>query len=246
MRESVIRGAFVCAVLAVPLGSVVACSDDTGGPPHALEGTWEGHLFPYGGVTIQIDRNGDITEIAFAFDAVRAPDFTDGMVDDGPDTYTMTWNNEQLGPIAFPFLPDQEKAHAAMALLFGPVATIGAFERSGSDSTVFFESDVVGSWSGYGYAYEQSALDFVPFSPVTADATSGTPIAFSVTMPSGTITGTLPDFGNLLAFWGGTAVSGAAVWAVMSPDKQFVAVEVVPPNYENLEDLTVFALNRDP
>jgi hypothetical protein len=133
-----------------------------------------------------------------------------------------------------------------MALLFGPVATIGAFERAGSQSTVFFESDVVGSWSGYGYAYEQPALDFVPFSPVTADATSGTPIAFSVTMPSGTVTGTLPDFGNLLAFWGGTAVSGAAVWAVMSPDKQFVAVEVVPPNYENLEDLTVFALNRDP
>ena len=130
--------------------------------------------------------------------------------------------------------------------MFGPVATIGAFERGGSDLTVFFESDVVGSWSGYGYAYEQPALDFVPFSPVTADATSGTPIAFSVTMPSGTVTGTLPDFGNLLAFWGGTAVSGAAVWAVMSPDKQFVAVEVVPPNYENLEDLTVFALNRDP
>jgi hypothetical protein len=236
----------VCALVTVPLGSVVACSDDSEGMPHALEGTWEGHLFPYGGLTIQIDRNGDITEIAFAIDAVRVPDFTDGMVDDGPDTYTMTWNHAQLGPIAFPFLTDQGNAHAAMALLLGPLATIGAFERAGSQSTVFFESDVVGSWTGYGYAYEQSALDFVPFSPVTADVTSGTPIGFTVTMPSGTVTGTLPNFGNLLAFWGGTAVTGADVWGVMSPDKQFVAVEVAPSNYENLEDLTIFALNRDP
>jgi hypothetical protein len=220
-----------------------------GGGVHALAGTWEGHLFPagrFGGrITLSIDSSGEITEILSEGSASTS--ILGGEVDDGPDVYTMTWDIEALGPIAFPFLTDEGLAHAAMAPLVGTVALIGAVERDGSATTTFFESDVIGSWSGYGYAYDQDALDFAPFSPVTAEATSGTPIPFSVTMPSGTITGVLPNFANLFAFWGGTAaVSGASVVAIMSPDKQFIAVEAIPVTYDNLEDLTFFALNREP
>ncbi|MBT8452133.1 MAG: hypothetical protein KJO40_09230 [Deltaproteobacteria bacterium] len=204
-------------------------------------------LFPQGlgGLTLRIDGSGEITEILI--DGSASTKLLGGQVDDGPDIYRMTWVTDSLGSIAFPFLTDVGQAHAAIALMFGPVATIGALERDGSPTTTFFESDVVGSWRGYGYAYDQDALDFAPFSPVTVEATSGTPIDFSVTMPSGTVTGVLPDFANLFAFWGGTAaVSGAEVFAIMSPDKQFVAVETLPVGYTNLEDLTFFAVNREP
>jgi len=246
MCTSVVRRTCSYAMLALALSVGLACgSDDSESSGHALEGTWEGHLFPRGTLTLDIDGSGEITEILL--NGAPMSGIQGGSVDDGPTTYTMTWIDDALGPLAFPFLTDEEESHGAIALLFGPVAFVGAVERDGSRSTVFFESDIVGSWTGFGYAYEQSALDFQPFSPVTAEATAGTPIAFSVTMRSGTLTGIFPDFANLFAFWGGTAgVSGAEVFVVMSPDKQFVAVEVVPPGYQNLEDLTFFALNRDP
>jgi hypothetical protein len=194
---------------------------------------------------MSIDGSGEITDILVNGSA--STELLGGEVDDGPDIYRMTWVTDSLGPIAFPFLTDPGQAHAAIVLMFGPAAYIGSVERDGSSTTIFFESDVIGSWSGYGYAYDQDALDFVPFSPVTVEATSGTPIDFLVTILSGTITGVLPDFISLLALWGGTAaVSGARVVAVMSPDKQFIAVEAIPVGYTSLEDLTFFAVNREP
>lgn len=261
MGYSAIRLACFCAVFAFPIGFAAGCSGDaegsggsggiagTGGAggAHALAGTWEGHLFPVsrgGNLTLSIDGSGEITEILLNGSAF--PEVVGGEVDDGPEIYTMTWVTE-IGPIAFPFLPDAEQVHAAIVPFIGTVALIGALERDGSPSTTFFESDVIGAWAGYGHAYDQAALDFVPFSPVDVDATAGPPTDFTVTMPSGTITGVLPDFNNFLAAWGGTAaVSGAQVIAVMSPDKQFVAVEVIPVGFSSLEDLTFFALNRKP
>jgi hypothetical protein len=130
--------------------------------------------------------------------------------------------------------------------MVGPKAFIGALEKNGSSTTIFYESDVVDSWSGYGYGYSQDALDFMPFSPVTVSATSGTSIAFTVTMPGGAMPGELTSFANLMAFWGGTSITGASAWVVMTPDKQFVAVESVPLVYSSIEDVTFFALNRDP
>lgn len=260
MPKSVFRWAFCCALLAFPISVAAGCSgegsgnDGAGGSGdvHPLAGTWEGHLLPvsrlfpaFGGLTVSIEASGEITEILV--NGSVSTDLLGGEVDEGPDVYRMTWITDRLGPIASPFLPDVAQAHAAIAPTFGPVATIGALERDGSATTNFFESDIVGSWRGYGYAYDQDALDFVPFSPVTVEATSGTPIQFSMTMPSGTVTGALPNFANLLGFWGGTVtVSGDEAFAVMSPDKQFLAVELLPAGYSNLEDLTFFALNREP
>lgn len=263
MAGLLVRWVCYCAVLAFPLAIAAGCGSEgsggagTGGAGgvggsggvHALAGTWEGHLFPAGRLggrlTLSIDGSGEITEVLI--DGSTSTEILGGEVDDGPDLFTMTWVTDSLGPIAFPFLTDVGHAHAAIAPFFGPVALIGAVERDGSATTNFFESDVVGSWKGYGYAYDQDALDFAPFSPVTVEATSGTPIQFSVTMPSGTITGVLPNFANLFAYWGGTAnISGTSVVAIMSPDKQFIAVEALPVGYDNLEDLTFFAVNREP
>ena len=261
MKHTIPTGACLLALLTFPVLFAGGCSESSpegtggnggvagaggSGGGHPLEGTWEGHaiLSRLGALTLSIDRSGEITEILVAGSA--STELTGGEVDDGPGIYTMTWFHDSLGPIAFPFLTDAEQLHAAIVPMFGPIASIGALERGGSQTTIFFESDVIGSWSGYGYAYDQDALDFVSFSPVTADASSGTPINFSATMPSGTITGVLPDFANLAASWVGTAVNGATVVVVMSPDKQFVAVAVIPLTYSSLEDLTVFALNRDP
>lgn len=214
------------------------------GGQHPLEGTWEGHLIPFGRMTIEIDDSGEIADIAIPI-ATRL-NVVGGQVEGGPEVFTMTWNTEAGEALAFPFLTDRDQHHAAMLLLYGPIGLAGALERDGSATTNFFESDVVGSWTGYGYAYDQDALDFAQFLPVTVAVNEGTPIGFSVAMPSGTITGSLPDFANLLAFWSGTAAGGARVWLTMSPDKQFLAVQAIPIGYDNLQDLTFFALNRQP
>lgn len=251
LKEDAMRHWGVVTFLTVALVTGLAlifncCGGGSSGGDHPLRGTWEGHITCFGPlpVTLSIDGSGELTKILV--NGAPSTTILGGEVDDGPDIYTMTWIHETLGPIAFPFLTDAAQVHAAIVPMWGPVAYVGALEKDGDPTTVFFQSDVVDSWSGYGYAYSQTALDFMPFSPVTVDASSGTPIAFTVTMPVGVITGTLPDFANLMAFWGGTAaVTGADVWAVMSPDKQFVAVEAVPVGYSNLEDLTFFALSRD-
>lgn len=249
----------LCVAVTLPLAPVIACGNDggnTGGSAgeggsggmggvvgqHPLEGSWEGHLIPFGPMTIVIDGSGEIADITIPM--VARLNVVGGHVEGGPEVFTMTWNLESGAPIAFPFLTDSDQRHAAMLLLYGPVGLAGALERDGSPITNFFESDVVGSWTGYGYAYEQDALDFVQFLPVTVAVNAGMPIGFSVAMPSGTITGSLPDFTNFFAFWSGTAASGATVWLTMSPDKQFIAVQAIPDGYTNLEDFTFFALNR--
>jgi hypothetical protein len=222
-----------------------ACSDSTP-EAHPLQGAWEGHaiLSRLGVLSLRVDDSGAITELLVG--GTASTELTGEEIRGGPGIYTMSWIHETLGVIPVPFLADAQEKHAAIVPMFGPIASVGALERDGSDSTIFFESDIIGSWSGYGYAYDQDALGFAPFSPVTAEAVAGTPVSFSVTMPNGTITGVFPDFANATASWGGTAVNGAVVVAVMSPDKQFVAVVAFPPGYSSLEDLSMFALNREP
>lgn len=249
----------LCVAVTLPLVSMVACGNGAGntggsageggsggmggvGGQHPLEGTWEGHLIPFGRMTIVIDESGEIANIDIPMAA--GINVVDGHVEGGPEVFTMTWITGGGENLAFPFLTDRDQHHAAMLLLVGPLGFAGALERDGSASTNFFESDVVGSWTGYGYAYDHDALDFVQFLPVTVAINEGSPIGFSVAMPSGTITGSLSDFANLYAFWSGTAVGAVRVWVTMSPDKQFLAVQAIPAGYDNLQDFTFFALNR--
>lgn len=245
MKSEYAKGLHRLALLMLPIFLCGACSDSTS-EAHPLEGAWEGHaiLSRLGPLSVRIDDSGAITELLVGGSASTR--LTGGEVQGGPGIYTMSWIHETLGVIAVPFLADAEEEHAAVVPMFGPIASVGALERDGSETAIFFESDIIGSWSGYGYAYDQDALGFAPFSPVMAEAVAGTPVSFSVATPNGTITGVFPDFVDVTASWGGTAVNGAVVVAVMSPDKQFVAVVAFPPGYSGLEDLSMFALNRDP
>ena len=256
------RGWFCfCVAMALPLASVVACDNDAGnvggsageggsagtggvGGQHALEGSWEGHLVPFGPMTIVIDGSGEITDVDIPL-AARL-DIVEGQVEGGPEVFTMTWVLDSGLPLGFPFLTDSDQRHAAMLLLYEGIVFTGALELDGSDTTTFLEPDVVGSWTGYGYAYDQDALDFVQFRPVTAALNAGTPIGFSVALPSGTVTGSLSDFVSFYALWAGETASGANLWVSMSPDKQFIAVQAWPAAYTSLEDFVFLALNRRP
>lgn len=255
---------WICLYVAValPLGLVTACGSDgsnaggaagdggsggTGGSggQHPLEGSWEGHLVPYGPMTIVIDGSGEIDDIVVPLAA--GINIVGGQVEGGPEVFTMTWSTSSGLQLGFPFLTDSDQSHAAMLLIVESLGVLtGALERDGSATTTFFEPDVVGSWSGYGYAYDQDALDFVQFRPVTAAINAGTPIGFSVAIPSGTVTGSLSDFIGGYALWQGETASGATLWVSMSPDKQFIAVQAWPPGYTGLEDFTFLALNRRP
>lgn len=251
----------LCFAVTLPLASVMACGNDGGqtggsageggsagtggvGGQHPLEGSWEGHLIPFGPMTIVIDGSGEITDLVVPL-AARL-DIVEGQVEGGPEVFTMTWITDSGLPLGFPFLTDSDQRHAAMLLLFGDIVLTGALERDGSATTTFFEPDVIGSWTGYGYAYDQDALDFVQFRPVTAALNAGTPIGFSVTIPSGTVIGSLSDFVGFYALWAGETASGANLWVSMSPDKQFMAVQAWPAAYTSLEDFTFLALNRRP
>lgn len=247
--------------MALSLASVIGCGSDgsnpggaagdggsggTGGSggQHPLEGSWEGHLVPFGPMTIVIDGSGEITDVVVPL-AARL-DIAEGQVEGGPEVFTMTWILDSGLPLGFPFLTDPDQRHAAMLLLYEGLVLTGALERDGSTTTTFFEPDVIGSWTGYGHAYDQDALDFVQFRPVTAAINASTPIGFSVALPSGTVTGSLSDFLSVYAVWQGETASGANLWVSMSPDKQFIAVQAWPGAYLSLEDFTFLALSRRP
>jgi len=255
------RSIGLCVAAALLLPWAAACSSDGGGNggaageggsggiggaggQHPLEGSWEGHLIPYGPMTIVIDGSGEVTDIDVPLAA--GINIAEGQVEGGPEVFTMTWILDSGLPLGFPFLTDSEQRHAAMLLLFEGIVFTGALELDGSTTTTFFEPDVVGSWTGYGYAYDQDALDFEQFRPVTAAINAGTPIGFSVAIPSGTVTGSLSDFIGVYALWSGETASGANLWVSMSPDKQFMAVQAWPAAYTSLEDFTFLALNRRP
>lgn len=239
MKRS-LAGAFVLMVF-----FLFNCGGGGGsGADHSLEGEWAGYMFEYGelGLNMTIDGSGNITELT----GDDVPPFLEGNVDDNPPIYSMTWDLDPSGTLAFSFLTDSGQEHGALVYLGpAPVNLIGTLEKGGTTATNFFPNDILGTWSGYGYAYSQSALDFAPFSPVSVEAVDGDPSdIFTVSLPGGaTITG---EIGHLAyAFYQGTAVTGADMWIIMSPDKQFVTVEVIPSDYSgDVQDLVFFALRR--
>jgi len=230
---------------------LLAACGGGGGESHNLKGTWNGYLYGEGPMSLTIDREGDVTELLF--NGSPSTSFLGGSVEGGPGTYTMTWELDPQGSVSFPFLTDEEQIqdpavehiHGSVIYMFAPLALIGTVERNGSATTTFYGDDILGSWSGYGYAYSHAVLDFAPFSPVTVEGVDDTPLdTFTVSLPAATIEGVITE--SVSAYYWGSASTGAEVIMVMSPDKQYVTVEAVPPGFSgDLEDLTFFSLNRD-
>jgi hypothetical protein len=222
-----------------------------GGDGHSLEGTWNGFLWAVGPFTLVIDGSGDITEVLV--NGSPSTTILGGSVVGGPGIYTMTWVLDPEGAVSFPFLTDEEQLqesegehlHGSILFMFGLETIIGTVERDGSTTTTYYQSDILGSWSGYGYGYSQKALDFAPFSPVTVEGTADDPNdRFVVTLPVGSISGVLTtSFGP---YYPGTAVTGADVRILMSPDKQYVTGQALPQDYDSVEEITFYSLRRDP
>jgi len=215
------------------------------GSDHSLEGTWAGYLYIGGDLEFTIDGSGEITELLL--NGSPSTTFLEGYVDDNPEIYTMTWDMVPSGPISFPFLTDSGQEHGGILLIYpgDGFALVGALEKGGATAATFYPSDILGTWSGYGYAYSHAVLDFAPFSPVVVEAVSEDPLdSFTVSLPAGTLTGTIDHAGGPF-YLGSADQTGADVWMVMSPDKQFVAVEAIPPDNDSIEDVTFFVLNRE-
>ena len=127
------------------------------------------------------------------------------------------------------------------------VLMFGVLEKGAVSRPNFYQSDILGDWSGYGYAYSPLDLDFAPFSPVTARATDGTPDdVLEVTMPGRSFQGVIDGSAAPLGVWSGDIPSSSARFAAaMTSDKQFVSVLAIPGTATSVEDLSYFALNRD-
>lgn len=115
-------------------------------------------------------------------------------------------------------------------------------------SPAFSENDVVGSWSGYGYAYNGATGQYEKDSPVEALVSLTFPSStrtFEVTLSGGaTIEGTIVNFEEDWGFWVGATNTGVDVVIAMSVDKEFVGVLTENPSAPDSQRFMYFALNK--
>ncbi len=115
-------------------------------------------------------------------------------------------------------------------------------------SSSFSENDVVGRWSGYGYAYDAATSQYEKDSPVEVLISLTFPSStrtFEVTLSGGaTIEGTILDFEEDSGFWFGATNSGVDVAIAMSVDKEFVGVLTAFPSAPDSQRFIYFALNK--
>lgn len=224
--------------------------DPRGEPPgHPLEGTWSGSLFEIGWFEFRIDGWGDVTVLESG--GINDPllTYTGGVVVPDTDPPRLILDTEEVGPVQYAFLVDEEGRHGGLVQLtfLADLLPFGSFEWDTGVRPVFYSPDILGAWSGYGYAYSQPDLDFRPFTPVSVSALDGTPNdRFRLYLPSATLSGDLDGGQFSLNFWYGVVDGTAARFlAVMSLDKQFLTVLGLPSNASGIHEYSYYALNRN-
>jgi len=222
----------------------VGCGDDHtggagGGDLAALEGVWFG-FGPFGGnVSLIIDDSGNLT----------------GSLNGGVPT-GLTGSFRQLddeifsfvpaaGPESF-FLTDETFEHG---LFTAGIALMAVQKNPSVEPEAFAINDVVGSWSGYGYAFNDVVGAYEKVAPVQAVAFLLVPSptrTFEVTLPEGaTIDGTINTFDAETGIWGADTSTGGLAMMGMTVDKEFVAVWAGSPPTSASQELTFFVLNKN-
>ena len=153
-----------CAVILA--FSIISCG---GGDSDPLKGTWFGFWFPFGEIEVTFDNQGNITE--FLRDGDPWADFVGGQAESrGPGAYLLTIQFNE-GPIYGYFLMDDIERHALFALEVEGTFVPAALEKGAENMPVYGVNDILGSWSGYSWAYSDSAMNMAVESPVSLLAT---------------------------------------------------------------------------
>ena len=247
MKHLVLAGTLLLAVALVNCGG--GSGGDPGGTtPHPLDGTWRGTLSAGVQISFRIDAAGTVSDFQSGGGGGGA--LLGGTASAGPDVYVLTLQNTTGDLVDCPFLVDPAGRHGTFVLLgVAPtfISLFAAMERGATNAPTYFAPDIWGSWTGFGYAYDQPSLDFVPISPATATAADGTPDdLFTVGLPGSIFDGAFDGGVLSLGIWGGTVnISLAEVIVIMSFDKSYVAVMSRPATVTGTEDYSFFALNRN-
>lgn len=231
-------------VLFLPL-VFASCSDDgdctcPSEEAHALEDYWFGFAGT-GPTNLVIDNSGDILLISGGFPI----DIHATLSEEIPGVYHGDFvPSDGTTNVTGKLLVDDSVSHAGF--LYDGYFYI-ALERSANieRSFTFEDSDLIATWTGYGYAYNATSDAFEKIEPVEVTASlTITGTSYLGTLPDGTINGEIDVFDSSHGFWHGTGVSGAEVEIFMTPDKEFVAVRSIPLGATDYTDLLYFALNR--
>lgn len=240
------RVSVVLCVLMAASFLFFACGGGGGGGSHSLEADWAGYWFfrsDPSELELTVDGSGDITD----FLADGSPvDFEEAWLDDNPEIYTMTMSQTSGTTFRWPFISDSRQDYGVLITLDPDfhIPLFGVLERDGVFPPLFFDGDILASWSGTAYAYSPAALGLAPLS-AQFEAEDGVPATFTITLPGETVTGELLQDTPNPVLTGGDGDGGEIIIFLMSPDKQFLGAVLIPPGAQDYDDFIFLLLTRD-
>ncbi|MDH5633443.1 MAG: hypothetical protein OEZ10_10680 [Gammaproteobacteria bacterium] len=217
-------------------------SDSDGGTPHTLAGSWGGTIkdstaapLP---LQITIDNSGKITNITVD-GANTGLSSIASVTAEGNNIYGFELNDGTIGG----FIVDSSGQHAGFlddGFTFGVVQK-GAPGPAGGG---YVNTDIIGSWSGYGVTID-SAFNITNVFNSTGTVASN--FSFSGNGLNGTFTGNFASFystnGVYLGTWSDTSGSGD-LQAFLSADKTFAATWACDWTYGFPDGCSFSAWNR--
>ena len=228
----------VCAVTL--MFSIASCG---GGDSHPLKGTWLGYWYVFDEITVTFDNQGNISE--FLRDGSPLTGFTGGRAESlGQGTYLLAIQVDEDLANGW-FLMDSIERHALFVLDVEGTYLPAALEKGGENMPVYGLSDILGTWSGYSWAYSDTVMDMAEEAPRSLVATASLPDNnYTLTMPWGWIlSGNFDTVFTQVAFYGGSGTGDWEIRSTMSADKQFIGVVAEGGEFD---DPAFFALTREP
>jgi hypothetical protein len=206
-----------------------------------LEGSWLGPAPLVGTTTYIMNGSGQITDIL-----------------NGGSSSGVTGSVYQLGNNHFHYIlhgpgsPTGEIFVDRMAehCFMNPETYPLTLEKGAAAIPTYFEEEILGSWSGFGYSYSVTLNEFVLLSPITITITDNVLFyALSGTAAGESVLGTVflyvSDYG-IYSFDFSLEPSIYSGYGALSPDKSFMGIStLMDPGGIYPDDSIVFLLNRN-